>query len=49
LKRAGWARRIALRFSLRFGNGDLDWFDNLTREQQAELLALDRIDREGKQ
>jgi hypothetical protein len=47
LKRAGWARRVALRYSLRYGAGDLEWFDKLTREQQAELLALERIEREG--
>lgn len=30
----------ALRISLRYGNGDLHWFEKLSRTDQALMLAL---------
>lgn len=39
----GWGRRLALDLSLKYGAGDLGWFDNLSPEKQAEVLALEQL------
>lgn len=40
----GTLNLAALRISLRYGNGDLDWFSLLSRTDQARMLALYALD-----
>jgi hypothetical protein len=39
---------MALRLSLRYGAGDVRWFERLDREDQIAVLALERIDAEAR-
>lgn len=40
--------RAAVRLSLRHGHGDLHWFDKLSREDRALIVAFELLDRDPK-